>query len=85
MDSEKLVQGAADLAAALKDNPAAESFIDFLSLVVTAAFVYFFISMLFDKFKESRTDRVLGAVEGALTKNVEALGKVTTAIEKIED
>ena len=85
MDSEKLIEASAKLAEALKDNPAADSFIALLTWVAIALFVYFFTSMIFDKFHKSRADTLLNTIDDTLRENVRSLNKVTTALERLED
>ena len=84
MAADKIIEALAKLADALKDNSAAESLLTFLSYLVIFLFTYFFIKMIIEKIKDSRTDRVLGKIEATISQNTLALGKVTTALERLE-
>ena len=85
MNSEKLLENAAKLAEALKDNPAADSIIGFFYWVTVFIFVYAILVLLVNTIKKSRTDRVLDNVDTSLRDTVFALGKVATALEERED
>jgi len=84
MAVDKIIEALTKLAKALQDNPAAESFLRLLTLLMIAFFAYFFIKMIIEKIKDSRTDRVLDRIEDSISKNTLALGKVTTALERLE-